>query len=525
MARQNQSGRLIAASARQLRSAAATCAIAGVFLISTPVAAEDLLRVWVDWSGQHTIEATLVQVQSNKIVLMTTDGRRITLPVDKLSEKDQAYVKEFRSSNVNILRAQPPKPPNVKPLPLLDLPPAQGTAEKNSIIEISSAHTVSQATKLPAAIPADPAPAEIAIAEQRFVLPRIDAHDICSDLIPVGDAGSPALGLSISVGLTNPQAQAPVHRLLRLDAHNSETEVIYRSPDRIRLFDHHVPSRRSLVMVGHNSLGQNGKLALANGWNRGGMLIRFHRAFPGGEVLGQFPQVRWARLIDDEHFVAIVDRTLVAANIVSGKVLYRIEEIHGNSVPALSGGRRFLAVPYEGGVQLYRSQDGGALGRIGTESSIVPAVSFSNEGDSLAIVNSRRMRVWSLPGAALRTDIETRTNLGSGPPTWVDSDLVMSSSGSLISIFRGVPVWRYDIAGTVTNYVGGNVAMLRKQPHAGLHVLKLPHRGANEAMRWIDAIPTATPAETWKMPGRSVWSHDGWADRDVRISARGSDLR
>ncbi len=525
MAQQNLARRFVTTSMERWRRASAALLLLIFVSISSPACGSDLIRVWVDWSGQHSIKATLVQVQADTVVLLTPEGKRISIPIEKLSENDRQYVEEFGTSQLNVLRSKAPRPPEVEALPPLDLPPAESTAENNSVLEISRAHTATTPTTLPAAIPADRAPIEIPILEQQFTLRNMRSHDVCSELIPVGTAGQPALGISISAGITNPDDREPVHRLVRLDAHTSKMEVLYRSPDRVRLFDHHPPSDRSLILEGHNSLGQGGKLAIGRGWNRGGMFIRHYRAFPGSEVLGQFPHLRWAKLIDDEHFVAVVDSTLIAANIVSGKVLYRIEDIHGKSVPALSGGRRFMAVPVEGAVHLYRSQDGGALGRIGTESNVIPAVAFSHEADSLAIVNSRRLRIWSLPDAALRADIETRQNLGSGTPTWVDADLLLSGSGVLISIFRGIPVWRYEVAGTKTNYAGGNIAILRRNPNPGAYVLKLPHRGANEAMRWIDAIPAATPSGSWKIPGRSVWSNDGWDDRDVRVSLKSQTIR
>ena len=510
----------LSASTPPLRLSLPLCLLAILVLIARPAAGDELVRVWVDWMGQHSIKATLVETQTDDVVLMTTDGRRILIPIDKLSENDQRYIEKVGQANVNILRAQPPQPPEIEPLPILDLPPAEIAAEKGAKLAPGSAPTVSKPTMLPAAIPADRVPFELAIAEQQFALEKLDSHDICSNLIPVGSAEAPALGISVSSGFSTPGQAGPVHRLLRLDAGTSKSEVIWSGAQRIRLFDHHLPSGRSLVLIGQNPLGQGGELAIATGWDRGAIFIRSHRGLPDCQHRGRSPQVRWARLIDDEHFLAIVDESLIAANIVSGQVLYRIDGIHRKSTPAISGGRRVVAIPLEGAVHLYRTEDGESLGRIGTESSIVPAVGFSHHGDSLALITSRRMRVWSLPDAALRADIETRRSLGSGSPTWIDSDLVMTSSGILISIFRGIPVWRYEIAGAITNYVGGNVAILRKHGNTDLSVVRLPHQGANSAMQWIDAIPTATNFKDWRVPGRSVWSDDGWNDHDVRVSAQ-----
>jgi hypothetical protein len=402
----------------------------------------------------------------------------------------------------------------------LDLPAAESVAQKYAVLDSSSAQWASTPTTLPAALPADRVPLETSIAEQQFSIQKIHSHEVCSRLIEVGDADAPALGLSISSGFSTPPKGDPIHRVLRFDAKSSKTEVVWKSNKRVHLLDHHPASGRSLVLIGHNPLGHGGQLAIATGWDRGALFMDHHRALPMSRQYGRAAHVRWARMIDEEHFLAVVDTTLIAANLVSGETLYRIDGLHKKSVPEISGGRRFVAVPIEGSVLLYHTADGESLGRIGTEPSVVPAVSFSLLGDSLAISTPRRMRIWSLPDAALRADIETRQSLGSGSPVWIDSDLVMSSSGVLLSIFRGVPVWRYDITGTVTNHVGANVAILRRYPRTKCVVVDLPHPGAQDAMKWIDAIPTATDSRQWQTPGKSVWGEDGWTDQNVRISIR-----
>lgn len=502
------------------------CRIALLAFIAWPataVPATDPVRVWVDSTGSHAVKATLIEVKDEKAVLITPDGRRISIPIDKLSTNDQEYIEEVGKSDANVLRTKVPEPPNIEPLEPLDLPPAASVADQGAVLDLSAADSVAAPTELPPAIPPDRSPTEVPIATQQIQLGEISSHEACSHLIPVGDAQSPALGMSVS-SESSSYGEESAHRLLRFDATTSAADVIWQDPDRIRLHDHHVPSGRSLVSVGHNALGRGGQLAIATGWDRDAISIADHRSLPDGGSFGRSSHLRWAKMIDDEHCLAIIDDTLIAANVISGKTLYRIEGIDKKSVPALSGGRRLVAVPMEGSVDLYRTPDGDALGRIRTGSSIIPAVSFSNLGDALAIITPRRMRVWSLPDAALRADLETLQSLGSGPPIWIDSDLVMSSSGVLLSIFRGIPVWRYGITGAVASYVGGNVAILRRRPTT-LHVVSLPHPGAISAMNWIDSVPTATGFNKWRVPGRSTWGEDGWTDRDVRISAQPRQLR
>jgi thiol-disulfide isomerase/thioredoxin len=50
-------------------------------------------RTWTDSSGKNTINADLVDVQKNKVVLQQADGKQTVIPLKDLSEADRAYIK------------------------------------------------------------------------------------------------------------------------------------------------------------------------------------------------------------------------------------------------------------------------------------------------------------------------------------------------------------------------------------------------------------------------------------------------
>jgi hypothetical protein len=89
----------------------------------------------------------------------------------------------------------------------------------------------------------------------------------------------------------------------------------------------------------------------------------------------------------------------------------------------------------------------------------------------------------------------------------------------LLSVFRGLPIWRYDISASETVSIGQHVVMFRKQPVSELSIVSLPHEGAASAMRWIDNSPADVDNQKWRVAGTSVWNASGWQDRDVQVSA------
>jgi hypothetical protein len=68
-------------------------AMAGVFVICALISVLARGREWSDASGKFKIEAELIAVRNGKAILEKPDGSVITVPVDKLSAADQAFLK------------------------------------------------------------------------------------------------------------------------------------------------------------------------------------------------------------------------------------------------------------------------------------------------------------------------------------------------------------------------------------------------------------------------------------------------
>jgi hypothetical protein len=72
---------------RTLIGAVAVCAALGWM-----VACE--AREWADKSGTYKVEAELVEVRDGKVLLRKQDGKVISVPLDRLSDRDRQFVSE-----------------------------------------------------------------------------------------------------------------------------------------------------------------------------------------------------------------------------------------------------------------------------------------------------------------------------------------------------------------------------------------------------------------------------------------------
>lgn len=488
----------------------------GLWIICGAAAAGEPLRIWVDSSGRHSIKARWVERDEERVILQRADGKRLSIAFTQLSDQDQDYlhrIEELTRRGPNPLRSAPPSLPPIDPRPPLDLPPAETVAAPRAELQ-HAADARAAAGPTPAGpLAPDPAARSCQVPLGRTTWQNLQAHNSYSPPIPIAVAGQHELVFSVSGAFAFP-ADATPGRLVALKPGEATTRTAWRGEETIRLLDHHHDSGRSLALIGHNSLGEGGELAILTGWDDAEVTVAHRRRLPGSAAAHRSSHLHWARWIDEEHVVAMIDDSLSGWNVVSGEPLFHLEGVETKTHPALSKGRRYIALPRHGAVELYRSSDGKPLGKIVTEKDALAAVSFSPRGDALAIVTPRRLLIWELPAAAPRSDIPSGRALGREAPLWISDDLVMTSNGTLISIFRGVPLWRYDLAGATAKTVGGHLAVFREHPQPELATVAIPHAAARRTMQWIDSGRPAIDPATWQLPGRSQW-HDGeWIDAD-----------
>ena len=506
-----------------LRSVAgfALLALVGVRASEPAVVADEPLRVWLDRTGQHAVRAKLQEQRDGRVILARPDGTQLSIQISQLSRTDQAYLSghALPLGTLNPLRTAEVSLPPLEPQPLLDLPAAATVLDDGSVISLATKRLTAAPTESLGPLPPDPATETFQVSTGRIPLTEAEANGSQSRVIPIRLGGKDRLVMSVSQQFSLSSAGA-ANRLLVFDMDEVKSVAAWKGRDSIRLLDHHHARERSLVLVGHTTLGNGGRLAIAEGWNAGNVILAHERALPPSAGIGRGPSVHWARWIDEEHVVALVDRSLFAWNLLSGERLFQIDELDDEAIPAISYGRRYLAVPSRQAVDVYRTTDGAPLGRLELKADTAPNVCFGPRGDSLVIATQQRLVVWTLSAASIRSDVKSR-RLGKSRPVWVSDDLLLTSNGTLVSVSRGVPVWRYDLTGAEVTWAGNCTAVLRQHPTAELVTLRVPHTTARRALRQVASNPQVKSSRQsgsqLAMPqpmGRSDWLDGTWVDRD-----------
>ncbi|MBC8875055.1 MAG: SUMF1/EgtB/PvdO family nonheme iron enzyme [Planctomycetes bacterium] len=91
-------------------AASMTVILVLLFVVVAPSSA----RKWTDSTGKFSTEAELTEIQGNTVILENTDGRRIAVPIARLSEADRQYLRSMGKS-ASEPPAQPETPDGSKP--------------------------------------------------------------------------------------------------------------------------------------------------------------------------------------------------------------------------------------------------------------------------------------------------------------------------------------------------------------------------------------------------------------------------
>ncbi len=464
-------------------------------------------RVWSDSSGSFSAEAALLDYSSDTIRLQRPSGLKVSVEYRRLSDADRAFIDSLRGTatgNSNSLRDSPttgfagvsPSTPQLPAAasPSLSTPSATHTAAmtEHTVLDLPAA-TFAASDDVPLGTTAamrsdirwpvlrriaeDPMPTVVSLAPCVVSLGSLDGWTECSRPVVVKDGEKPTLIVSITRGLALPGLKSQ-NQILSVDPASSQSTMIWEGDRRITLFDHHLPTSQTLVLDGHTSIGEGGGLAFVKLSKTAPMQTLVRHSIPSEAEARNAPKLRWARFVDDEHVIAIVDQSLYCWNLVSAQCLYRIDKIDPRVTPVQSSGRRYFALPQPGSLLLYNAENGYPLGGIQLDKGVTPTVSFSRDGQHIAIVSGKRLRIWNLASGSVANDTEHRLGLGGSDPVWVNEDLVMTGNGTLFSRSRNRVVWRYEVIGDDVSMIGNRIALLRKYTAAELVIVDLPHPAA-----------------------------------------------
>ena len=405
------------------------------------------VRTWTDSTGQRKIEAEFIEFKNGNVTLKNTQGRTITLPLEKFSKDDQKLIRAAQpaagpdgqadTSGVKIINLKAPLKWSLEP-------------EKLPVVSGQLVEGVQLATRI--------------------------GDGFAESVVPLGF--DRAAGQVIVL-----RAKGDDSKIERSDLVTGKSLGAFDLPKNVRALDVDNSGQRLVTRSQYQGFGRNGRLDV---WDLGGFeptKVASWEPFAAGKASGK--DVVWAAMVDADHVLLYGNGGVSLWNIPQTRAVYGVTI---NRMPVVSPGRRYLAVAALEGMFVLDAKTGQPLGQLSGDTTVQLVFSFRPDARRLAVYSGDRLRVWDCSTGELYREIF----LQNVPPTqnveWLDDNHVMVGFGYVIDVERMMALWRYEGISSPGLVYGGKfwVATSGGGPNGTLGGFKLPH---DEALKSLAAIP------------------------------------
>jgi hypothetical protein len=462
-------------------------------------------RLWKDSSGQFQVRAMLVEQTDSAVRLHTADGREITVPMNRLSQADQDYLKSLTAPKDDPFAGgtQIPEKPMMKeadpsavvPGTLRSLSESKSLGEEMALPGTGNTADLASAPSQKAFAP-DPYPAAPPIPAAVVSVSAVDAYDKIS--VPVVTDSESGRFL-ISIGRNKSGSPEETRgRIYTVDLAAKEAQLVWDHPHCVAVLDHDAASGRTLIVDELDQFQRGGKLVMVEGLEKGSPQRLYRRTLPGAGQPGFAPKVEWARLLSTSHAAVIVDRKLYIWDLPAAKLVYHIESASASEPPVFSGNQVYMAVPQGGKVVVVETASGEVRKSFSTGSTLTPGAAFHPDGRRLAVCFSNQYQVWDCLAENIVSEATTTNHLSSHPIHWIGPKLFRGAMGDTVHIDLGMSVWKYYIAVSTKPFVlGDKIITATTSQNCTLVSAQIPHASAENSiaklMRAGDAAMLVRP--------------------------------
>ena len=191
------------------------------------------------------------------------------------------------------------------------------------------------------------------------------------------------------------------------------------------------------------------------------------------------PEIHSGHFIDAQHAVIHRGNSVYGWNLESGEAKFVVSDVADRATIAVSGGGRYLAIPFENGCRIVDTRTAEHLGTITAESLIPLVPTFSQDGKTLALAGGNRILFWNLEAGDVATDARF-DGAFSNVVGFVSPELLLDQYRGLIDVPLGAAVWQYEFPmQTEIATLPGMVAFAHRDQQR-LYVLPIPHKHAAE---------------------------------------------
>jgi hypothetical protein len=449
-------------------------------------------RLWKDASGKFQVRAMLIEQTATAVRLHTADGREISVPLQRLSQVDQDYLKTLTAPADNPFAGGRPvpgsgaaraSPASGAPGTLRGGPESKSAGEEMALPGTGTTLDLASAPASAMLVP-DPQPDVPTLAAAVVPVSVVDAYDKVAVPVPADFAEGRFL---VSIGRNvSGRPQETRGRIYAVSLKQRKAAVVWDQPQAVAVLDHDPASDRTLIVNKLDQFQRGGELVMMQGLATGNAQPLYRRTLPGAGKPGFAPKVEWARLLSGSHAAAMVDGVLHVWDLPAAKLVYRVEKVSAAEPPVFSGSQLYMAIPQSGKVVIVDTATGTIRRSLATGSTLTPGAAFHPGGRLLAICFSNQYQVWDCVEDKVVTEATTTDHLGSHPIHWLGPKVFRAALGDAVHLDVGMSVWKYTAAtATEPIVVGNSLLIATTSQNCGLACVGIPHPSAEKSIEHL----------------------------------------
>lgn len=388
-------------------------------------------RQWSDASGKFRIRAALLAISGDRVTLRKQDMSELEVPISKLSDTDQRFIKSLEKE-AGPGGGRAPQPPAVEQFAV-----GQGSHSWG----VSPGNETQRASLAP-----DPLPGYLKLTQGGLGFPTDDFADRIGAVLPIGGPDAWLLA-----AVEDPRQERPT-RLIWVSLKRQKIEGKQLLPPGEIVLDYHAPSHRLLTYALLKGAGDPWGSPVLTLWEvlptdkQVNPIVRWN-ANPDKDR----PHTPWARLVDGDTVVHRWKSHDLAIWDSKGKQMrYQTnQEAFFAPSPTLSGGRKYLFIPEDKQVRILESATGQPVGALPVDDGAA-AVAVSEDGRQAAVLGRSTLTVWDLTQADTEPQRYQAEAIGTPFQTtlsWLGEQRLMAEAGVglvLFSLPHELALWSYE---------------------------------------------------------------------------------
>lgn len=434
------------------------------------------IRKWTDRSGKFSVDARYDSTKDDRVVLVKPDGKRVEVPIAKLSEEDGKYLHELSSAEKSPFQevggeaaaAAPTKKANWNGAKLV----RPQTFKQWSFVPPTANRT---------------APAAASSADANVVLTEIPDSQVFFEKVE-GVYASVDGSRAIVCRTRGEVSQEKAMFLEVVDVTKQQAGSLIPLPDTTTVLD--VDPDANLVMYRPAVFGsgENGVLTIAK--LDGGKLVPVQQWEPyAGEDFAPSRDIERAWFLGGNRLMTINGhgKALTIWDVESCKALINIPvAVSFDLQVSLSPDRQLLAVIMKEGIALIDLTAGKHVATVPTLGSEYKKVAIRGDNTRLAGVADEGVTVWNLADGKMMSEFCTNS-LGHEPTLQWTGEYLLAGGQYLFDVERRILLWEYQ------NSPGAGV--VSQLSNERLYAVTKPMGDSGDIVFNSTAIPNATVLE------------------------------